>query len=61
MIYTSDDAYPLVWINDIEMDIHELANRDGLAVDDFVDWFFGSNNKENHFEGIVIHFTKFRY
>lgn len=61
MIYTSDDAYPRVWINDIEVDIHELANRDGLAVDDFVDWFFGSNNKENHFEGIVIHFTKFRY
>lgn len=36
------------------------AKNDGLSVEDFVEWFFG-NNKENVFEGVVIHFTDFRY
>lgn len=61
MIYGSDDAYPQVWVDDRRVGIEEVAANDGLSVPDFVDWFFGKNNRENTFEGVVIHFTDFRY
>lgn len=36
--------------------IHEVANNDGLSVDDFCKWF------KKDIEGVVIHFTEnFRY
>lgn len=60
MTYSSDDAYPEIWIDNKKVSIHEVAKNDGLSVEDFVEWFFG-NNKENVFEGVVIHFTSFRY
>jgi hypothetical protein len=60
MTYGSDDAYPQVWIDDRQVPIQEVAKNDGLSVHDFVEWFFGKN-KENVFEGVVIHFTDFRY
>lgn len=60
MCYSSDDAYPRIWIDNKEVPIQEVAKNDGLSVEDFVDWFFGKN-KENVFEGVVIHFTDFRY
>lgn len=60
MTYGSDDTYPQVWIDDKLIPIQEVAKNDGLSVEDFVEWFFG-NNKENTFEGVVIHFTDFRY
>lgn len=56
MTYGSDDAYPQIWIDGTLVPIQEVAKNDGLSVDDFVEWFFG-NNKENTFEGVVIHFT----
>jgi hypothetical protein len=60
MVYNTDDAYPHIWVDGKEASIEEVAKNDGLAVSDFVEWFFGKN-KENTFEGVIIHFTKFRY
>nr|DAF67716.1 MAG TPA: hypothetical protein [Caudoviricetes sp.] len=60
MTYGSDDAVPQAWVDDRKVPVEELAKNDALSVDDFVDWFFGSN-KENVFEGVVIHFSDFRY
>ncbi len=60
MTYSSDDAYPQIWIDNKLVPIQEVAKNDGLSVEDFIEWFFG-NNKENVFEGVVIHFTDFRY
>ena len=60
MTYSSEDAYPEIWIDNKKVSIHEVAKNDGLSVEDFVEWFFG-NNKENVFEGVVINFTDFRY
>lgn len=60
MTYNADDAYPQIWIDDKQVPIQEVAKNDGLSVNDFVEWFFGSN-KENTFEGVVIHFTDFMY
>ena len=60
MTYGSDDTIPKVWVDNKKVSINEVAKNDGLSVEDFVEWFFG-NNKENVFEGVVIHFTSFRY
>lgn len=60
MTYGADDAYPQVWIDGKQVPIQEVAKNDGLSVEDFVEWFFG-NSKENVFEGVVIHFTDFKY
>ncbi|MGG6494660.1 UNVERIFIED_CONTAM: hypothetical protein NY603_17120, partial [Bacteroidetes bacterium 56_B9] len=60
MTYGSDDTIPKVWVDNKKVSINEVAKNDGLSVEDFVEWFFG-NNKENVFEGVVIHFTDFRY
>jgi hypothetical protein len=60
MTYGSEDAYPQIWIDNKKVPIQEVAKNDGLSVDAFVEWFFG-NSKENVFEGVVIHFTDFRY
>lgn len=60
MTYGSDDAYPQVWIDGKQVPIQEVAKGDGLSVEDFVEWFFGSS-KSNVFEGVIIHFTDFRY
>ena len=34
-----------------------LANKDGLTSDDFQEWF----KRDLPIQGIIIHFTKFRY
>lgn len=60
MTYGADDSYPQVWVDGKLVPIQEVAKNDGLSVEDFVEWFFG-NSKENVFEGVVIHFTDFRY
>lgn len=60
MTYGADDAYPQIWIDNKLVPIQEVAKNDGLSVEDFVEWFFG-NSKESTFEGVVIHFTDFRY
>lgn len=58
MTYDSNDSVPQVWIVDKKVPVEEVAKNDGLSVDDFVAWFFA---KDNVFEGVIIHFTDFRY
>lgn len=60
MTYNSEDSFPQVWVDKKLVPIQEVAKHDGLTVEEFVEWFFG-NSKENTFEGVVIHFTPFRY
>ncbi len=60
MTYGSDDAYPQVWIDGKQVPLQEVAKGDTLSVEDFVEWFFGSS-KSNVYEGVIIHFTDFRY
>ncbi len=62
MTYSSDDALPQCWIDNRRVPAEDVANNDGLSVEDFVDYFFGKCGcKSNVFEGVVIHFTDFRY
>lgn len=60
MTYGADDAVPQAWVDDKKVPVELLAQNDGLSVQDFVEWFFG-NAKSNVFEGVIIHFTDFRY
>lgn len=43
-------------------DVKLLAKNDGLKWEDFVDYFFGKcAHSETLFQGVIIHFTDFRY
>jgi len=69
---TVKNRYPAVrmtWDSDIEqppffidgkqlLNVEQLAANDGMTLDDFVSWFFKTSDT---FEGVVIHFTDFRY
>ena len=41
--------------------VRELAAHDGLEWDEFIDWFFGQGTGRTSFNGVIIHFTDFRY
>ena len=42
--------------------VEQIAKNDGLKWDDFVDYFFGKGaHSARLFQGVIIHFTKFRY
>lgn len=43
------------------LDVRKIAENDGLRWEDFTDWFFGQGMKKTLFQGIIIHFTDFRY
>lgn len=58
MTYGVEDAEPRAWVDDVEIDVCNLAIHDGLRMEDFTEWFFGNGNV---FEGVIIHFTDFRY
>lgn len=46
----------------MDADCYELAHNDGLSIQEFKEWFFGENPKEDKvFKGVIIHFTDFRY
>lgn len=46
----------------IDADCATIAQNDGLSVQDFKEWFFGREPKEDKvFTGVIIHFTNFRY
>nr|DAL97761.1 MAG TPA: hypothetical protein [Caudoviricetes sp.] len=60
MTYSSEDAVPQCWVDGHKVPVETVAANDGLSTEDFVNWFFG-RNPENFFEGVVIHFTDFRY
>ena len=61
MTYGVDDDVPQAWVDGKEVSVETLAANDGLRVPDFVEWFFGKTNKTNQFEGVILHFTDFRY
>jgi hypothetical protein len=42
------------------VDPHQLAANDGLSYEDFRDWFFTKPGVDTY-EGVIIHFTDFRY
>lgn len=41
--------------------VKELAKNDGLEWNEFIDWFFGQGTGRTLFQGVIIHFTDFRY
>lgn len=55
---STDDSEPQCWVDDKKVSIREIAKNDGLSVEDFVEWFL---KETNVFEGVIIHFTNFRY
>lgn len=62
MTYSSEDELPKAWVDGKEVSVKLLAQNDGLSVEDFVSWFFGTPlYKGNVFEGKIIHLTDFRY
>lgn len=50
-----------VTIDGKEIPAETVANNDGLTLRQFADWFFNPEKKIYEFEGVVIHFTDFRY
>ena len=60
LVKTDADAIPQVFIDGKRVSAHEVALNDGLSVEDFTDWFFGVM-KTDVFDGVVVHFTDFRY
>lgn len=60
MTYSSTDEVPQCWVDGKQVSAYDLAKNDGLSVEDFTEWFFGCN-KGNVFDGVIIHFTDFRY
>ena len=62
MTYSSEDELPQAWVDGKKVPVEQLAKNDGLAVEDFVEWFFSTPlYKGNVFEGKIIHLTDFRY
>ena len=62
MTYSSEDELPQAWVDGKKVPVEQLAKNDGLAVEDFVEWFFSTPlYKSNTFEGKIIHLTDFRY
>lgn len=45
------------------VDTEYIARNDGLSLEDFKDWFFGSvrHKEDADFKGVVIHFKPFSY
>lgn len=60
MTYSITDEVPQCWVDGKHVSAYDLAKNDGLSVEDFTEWFFGCN-KGNVFDGVIIHFTDFRY
>ncbi len=62
MTYSSTDELPQAWVDGKKIPVEQLAKNDGLSVEDFVAWFFGTPlYNGNTFEGKIIHLTDFRY
>lgn len=59
MTWDSDVEQPTVFIDGKRiLNVEQLAANDGMTLDDFVSCFFKTSNT---FEGVIIHFTDFRY
>lgn len=59
MSYDIDTEQPAVFVDGKRiLDIEGMAANDGMTYDEFVSWFFKTSDT---FEGVIIHFTDFRY
>ena len=59
MTWDSDVEQPTVFIDGKRiLNVEQLAANDGMTLDDFVSCFFKTSKT---FEGVIIHFTDFRY
>jgi hypothetical protein len=57
--YGSTDPQPRVWIDGCEVEnVEQVAHNDGLELAEWQEWFF---KHTNHFEGVVLQFTSFKY
>lgn len=54
----TDDPEPKCLVDGKIVPIGDIARNDGLNVEDFTEWFLSDTNV---FEGVIIHFTDFRY
>lgn len=60
--YHADNDTISATIDGREFDWSTIAKNDGLSVQDFKEWFFGKDPKEDKvFKGGIIHFTDLRY
>lgn len=55
-----DEPMLRVYVDDKEIPVEDVARNDGMDVEDFMEWFFHKGGPAS-FEGVIIHFTKFRY
>lgn len=59
MSWTANDTMPVVCIDGKQFfDLKTPAANDGLEQSDFLSWFFAT---KNDFQGVILHFTEFRY
>ncbi len=58
-IHSSDVNDLQVNIDGVEFENEKVARNDGLTLENFATWFFP--DLTGYFEGVVIHFTDFRY
>lgn len=63
MHYDSKNDNINVSVEHTLVDAEYIAKNDGLSLEDFKDWFFGSirHKEDAHFNGVVIHFKPFSY
>lgn len=59
MTWDSAIEQPTVFIDGKRiLNVEQLAANDGMTLDEFVSWFFKDSDT---FNGVIIHFTNFRY
>jgi hypothetical protein len=62
MLYSEQTGDVRVFVDGKEIPIEQIAQNDGLTVDDFKEWFFSGHRAGNSdYDGCIIHFTDFRY
>ena len=59
-IFVGDEPMLRVYVDDKEIPVEDVARNDGMDVEDFMEWFFHKGGPAR-FEGVIIHFTKYRY
>lgn len=61
-IYFNDDStYAFIGKIPVRVLKSEIAENDGLALNDFMHWFFPQNLTRKEFRGSLIYLTDFRY
>lgn len=58
MSYSADMPLPTAYVDGNYVSVYDLAENDGLELPDFIEWMFP---KDNVYDGVILHFTDFRY